>query len=184
MRLSTLDDCVHDALATRTKVADQINRILKDHREDRHILDEASEAAQRAEETRAAIQIQKRDYERTTATRDEMRAGLQARRQAMKQGVRSQKEAERYLDDARLSLQQAREIAFQRSGGIQGQRRRVCEDLIGMYPIEPVSKIPFSALLILITHRSQTSLSHSQSAVSIFQTRPLMRPTKTSPPQP
>ena len=138
MRLSTLDDCIQDALATRMKVAGQINQILEGHRKDRRILDEASEAAQKVFETTEAIETQRRELQRTIAARDEMRASLQARRQAMQQGVRSQKNAEEYLENARLRLQDSRETASKSAVSIQGQRRRVCEDLISIFPIEPV----------------------------------------------
>jgi chromosome segregation ATPase len=141
MRLSTLDECVQDALATREKLASQINSLLAEHSSSFALINAASESQQNLVATKRAVASGRKQLKAALKKRAEFTASLKARREAMMQGARAQEHANDYLGGAREKLQECREMLQKDGERLRGQRRRICEDLMHIYPIEPVRAV-------------------------------------------
>ena len=144
MRLSTLDDCIQDALATRERLAEDIESILEQNQGAMSTVSHVPEAEEQLRTVQDVVAVEQRRAKATRRRRDELRAGIQARREAMQRG----REA-RYVAAQAMAKQQEQhekdEVEVQRiEDEITGQRRRVCEDLFRIYPIEPVEGKPLA----------------------------------------
>lgn len=142
MRLSTLDDCVQDALATRAKIAAQIEAILDHTTEGRGLEAEAAVAQARLLETQTAVESQRVTNLRVHEARIKAAASIKARREAIVRGRGAQKRAQVYLTEAAEKLRDNRIPLQKINEDITGQRRRICEDLSEIYPIEPIMGQP------------------------------------------
>ncbi|KAL1592785.1 hypothetical protein SLS60_011201 [Paraconiothyrium brasiliense] len=138
MRLNTLDDCIQDALATRDRLAEEIENILLENREAIDAVEQVPEAEERARTVEAALVSERRRVEAARRKVEDKKANTQRRRELMQKGRELQSEK-----DKELVEEKAKHIALQESNAqiqdeIAGQRRRLCEDLQRVYPIEPV----------------------------------------------
>jgi hypothetical protein len=86
----------------------------------------------------AAVNAEKRRVNATRRRRDELQANLQQRREKMQAGRDLQRQAEADLPEQQAKCKEMRELIEKTQEEITGQRRRVCEDLLRLYPIEPV----------------------------------------------
>jgi hypothetical protein len=135
MRLSSLDDSIQDALATRESLATQINAILHDK--------PADEAPQAQDEAALAVRYmtaERKHLKQSLKKRSELKASLQARKEAIEQGMKAQVHAQDDVDSALDKLKQCRGLLKTTSDDIHGQRRRICEELLHIFPIEPTSQ--------------------------------------------
>src|SRR5277367_4017320 len=85
MRLSSLDDSIQDALATRESLAAQINAILQER--------PAGEAPQAQDKAALAIRYlaaERKYLKHTLKKRSELKASLEARKEAIEQGKGAQ----------------------------------------------------------------------------------------------
>jgi UV radiation resistance-associated gene protein len=139
MRLSTLDDCIQDALITREKLASQINTILKENQGSLDVVSEASRCKESLATTNRYLAAERRRLGSATKRRAELKASLEARNEAMQKGREAQAKAQNYLDEATEKLKDCGVLVERTTGELRGQRRRICEDLIDIFPIEPVS---------------------------------------------
>ncbi|KAL1835413.1 hypothetical protein VTJ49DRAFT_6775 [Mycothermus thermophilus] len=133
MRLATLDNSIQDALATRERLARQINDLLAS--EARNAVPEAEDSlalANRylAQQRRVVAQARKRN--------DDLRASIAARRDAIAQGRAVQERTARDVENATEKLSQSRSLLDKTRAEMHGQRRRICEDLSRIYNISPV----------------------------------------------
>lgn len=138
MRLATLDECIQDALATREGLTSDINAILEKNHEDVQLMNRAPEAKERVKIVEAAVVSQRKRLESAARRQNELRANIVSRRLAIKKGSEAQIEVESNMEGAKEKLAERREILRQAEEKITGQRRRICEDLLYIYPIEPV----------------------------------------------
>ena len=139
MRLSTLDDCIQDALITREKLAFQINNILKENQDSLDMMGEASQCKESLAATNRFLAAERRQLKSATNRRAELKASLEARKEAMQKGREAQWKAQHYLDEATGKLKECRALVERTMEDLRGQRRRICEDLMDIYPIDPVS---------------------------------------------
>ncbi|KAF2272488.1 UV radiation resistance-associated gene protein [Westerdykella ornata] len=149
MRLSTLDDCIQDALATRDRLAEEIETILNKNREAISTLEQVPEAQDRLKTVEAAVAAEKRRVEAIRRRRDDLRANIDFRKERMEAGTQLECQVGRDLDQERELLQQTNSSIEKTEDDIHGQRRRICEDLLKIFPIEPVMGKP-----LLFTIRS------------------------------
>ena len=131
MRLSNLDESIQDALATREELAGQINFIIKSTPVDKS--PRAQEDAARASRYVTACRKLLKQSERRKA---ELQTSIAARKAAMKAGREIQASAQEDVDSAQEKLQSCRALQQTTTSSIHGQRRRICEELSAIFPIE------------------------------------------------
>ncbi|KAI9837394.1 MAG: hypothetical protein M1837_002982 [Sclerophora amabilis] len=142
MRLSTLDDCIQDALAIRSNIAGQINSLIESHQPSLQAAPHASQARESLSSTKRALASEKKLLKGAIKTRANLRTSLKARREAMEQGRRAQARAQDYLDEAATKLKKCEQLLRQTKEELRGQQRRIVEDLMRIYPVEPVPNRP------------------------------------------
>lgn len=147
MRLSNLDDCIQDALSTREKLTAQINDILESHRAARETINSASQSQESLAMTNRSLAAARKQLKSTESQCSDLRASLQNRRSAMTSGTLAQEKAESHLAMAQDDLSSQRDLLQTAREEVRNQRRRICEDLLSIYPIEPV---PLKPLLFTI----------------------------------
>ncbi|KAL8860706.1 MAG: hypothetical protein Q9178_002736 [Gyalolechia marmorata] len=140
MRLSNLDDCIQDALATREKITSQINSILQKQKEDRELVQSAAQAQNSWTSTKRAVSSAQKQIRAAQSRRSELQASLQARRDAIRSGTISQEKSESHLRSERNDLADQMSLHKETQSGVRGQIRRICEDLLQIYPVEPIAK--------------------------------------------
>lgn len=138
MRLNTLDDCIQDALATRDRLAEEIEVILHENRAAIDSVEQVPEAEERTKTVEAAVITERRRVEAARRRVEEKKANTQRRRELMQQGRTSQSEKEEELAKERVEHAELKDSDAYVQDDIAGQRGRLCEDLQAVYPIEPV----------------------------------------------
>ena len=142
MRLSNLDECIQDALATREKLETRINGLIAEHRAEiqppRQVVwdEEAVQQRQRAANT------EKRQLRTDQKRREDLKTSLESRRKAMKGAREDQAETLRVMSDADNATRTRRSKEDKTQERSTGQIRRICEDLLLVYPIEAIPKKP------------------------------------------
>lgn len=138
MRLSTLDTCIQDALHTRGRLVSQISGLLDCNRNSLLKTEHVPGALDSASRVLAAANGQRRRLENAVRRRDELRENILERRSNIREGqdMQAHTAANIEADQALLSEWKAR--GQQTLDDMVGQRRRCCEDLQSIYPIEPV----------------------------------------------
>lgn len=138
MRLSTLDDCIQDALATQGRLAEEIESILKENKEAISAVNQVPEAKERLRTVENAVAAEKRRVEAVRRKRDELKSNIQFRKDAIQKGQELQAQVEEGMESRKEEIKKTKEAIKTTSTEIRGQRRRICEDLQKIYPIEPI----------------------------------------------
>ncbi|KAF1918271.1 UV radiation resistance protein and autophagy-related subunit 14-domain-containing protein [Ampelomyces quisqualis] len=138
MRLSTLDDCIQDALVTRDRIADEIEKILETNNDAISAIEQIPETEEMLRTVQAAVNVEKRRVTAARRRRDELKANLEYRKQKMDAGHHQQTQFDADLPEQQAKCKEMRLVLEKTQEDIVGQRRRVCEDLLRLYPIEPV----------------------------------------------
>jgi hypothetical protein len=131
MRLSNLDESIQDALATREELASQINSILKSSP-----VDESPQAREDAARASRYVTASRKLLKQSLRRRSELQTSLAARTAAMKTGQEIQARAQEDVDAAQEKLRTCRGLQHAATSSIHGQRRRICEELSAIFPIE------------------------------------------------
>ena len=142
LHLSNLDDCIQDALSTREKLTAQINDILERHRTARETIDAALQSQESLANTKRSLAAARKQLKTTQSRCSNLRVSLQTRRSAMKSGTLSQQKAHSHLAAAQGNLTSHRGLLQKSRTEVCDQIRRICEDLLIIYPIEPVPHKP------------------------------------------
>ena len=138
MRLSTLDDCIQDALATRDRIADEIESILETNRDAISMVEQVPETEESLKTVQDAVTAEKRRVVTARRRRDELQANIKTRRAKMQAGREQQSEVDANLPEHKTKRKEVQAFAEKLEEDITGQRRRICEDLLQVFPIEPV----------------------------------------------
>ncbi|ORX92436.1 UV radiation resistance protein and autophagy-related subunit 14-domain-containing protein [Clohesyomyces aquaticus] len=138
MRLSTLDDCIQDALATRDKLAEEIEEILEKNKEAILTVEQVPEAEERLKTVKSAVSAEKRRVDSARRKRDELKASIQHREEKMQEGRELQARVENEILVQKEQHTQTKDQIQKTEEDIAGQRRRICEDLLKIFPIEPI----------------------------------------------
>jgi hypothetical protein len=144
MRLANLDECIQDALATREKLESQISAILEKNHQAMTLTSDVSRAQDKLALTKHAVAAGKRQLRATCKRKEELIASIKARREAMERGRYSQEKARSHLPDAQQKLASCSKVLKQNTEETKGQIRRIAEDLLAIYPIEPISDKPLA----------------------------------------
>lgn len=135
MKLSNLDDSIQDALATREQIAAQINKILESHPPD-----EAPQAQETVKLAVKYVKIEKLRLEATIKKRDEMKASIDAKRAGIAKAQAAQNRARTLMDGAIDETPKLEQEHKKVKDDLRGQRRRICEELMQIFPIETTGK--------------------------------------------
>lgn len=147
MRLSTLDTCIQDAIATREHLIIDINKLItsdNDRFTAAALLESKRDSLARI---KRAIATERKNVRSTKTALFNRRESLASRRFAMANGRDTQRIETSHVTSADSKLSNCRNMLEKVADETVGQRRRVCEDLLAIYPIEPV---PNSALQFTI----------------------------------
>ncbi len=134
MRLSNLDESIQDALATREELAAQINAIL--HAQP---VDESPQALEEVVLATKYIASERKFLKASIYRRAELKVSIAARRNAIKSGKELQAKAMEDINNAQDKLTNCRRLLGTAITDIHGQRRRICEELLAIFPIEPTA---------------------------------------------
>ncbi|RKF72478.1 UV radiation resistance associated protein [Golovinomyces cichoracearum] len=137
LRLSNLDQSIQDALNMREELATQVNGFLLDG----HVA-EVSQAQERVFLANRYLTSQRRILKLSIRRRNELRASIEARKNKMKVGKELQGKTIADIENAQYKLNNCRKMLTTTVGEICGQRRRICEELQLIYPIDPVAYKP------------------------------------------
>ncbi|KAI1128664.1 UV radiation resistance-associated protein [Nemania abortiva] len=132
MKLSNLNNSIQDALATREALAAQINSLLESTPHD--TVPQAQESAHLAS---TYLSTQRRSVRAAQTRRDDLKASIQARREAIEEGRSAQLRAADHVEHAQSKLPASQALISATRESIHGQRRRICEDLAHIFPITP-----------------------------------------------
>jgi hypothetical protein len=144
MRLATLDDCIQDALTTRDRIADEIESILEANRSAISTVEQVPETEEGRRMAQGAVAVEKRRVDTLRRRRDELAANIEMRRQKMRVGRDQESQLNAALPGQKDAHKEVRGLVDKTEEDITGQRRRICEDLLTIYPIEPVPGKPLS----------------------------------------
>lgn len=144
MRLANLDDCIQDALATREKLEAQINTILEKNQHAMSSLSKTSQAQDKLSFTKRAVAAERKQLRSSTKRKEELIASIKARREAMVTGRENQDRTRSHLPDAQVKLSSSASLLEKNTEESKGQIRRICEDLLSIYPIDPIHGKPLA----------------------------------------
>lgn len=138
LRLSKLDDSIQDALATRNKIAADLEAILEKNKSAMVDRDRVAEAKDRLKTIEYAKKTVSKQLEKARTQAAEKRAALANRRKLMSEDVIYRKDKADDMQEGRTNTPKVRVSLEQDKKDVQNQRRRVCEDLQKVYPIQPI----------------------------------------------
>ncbi|KAH6625517.1 UV radiation resistance protein and autophagy-related subunit 14-domain-containing protein [Boeremia exigua] len=138
MRLSTLDDCIQDALITRDRIADEIEGILEANRAAMSTLTRVPEAEESLHTVQAAATAEHRRVLALRRRRTDLAASLQARRDKITAGRALTALIASELPTRRALTAETTSAIHTTRAAILAQRRRLCADLAAIYPLTPL----------------------------------------------
>jgi hypothetical protein len=134
MRLSNLDESIQDALATREELAAQINEILHSNS-----VDESPQAEEEVALASRYVSSERKLLKASIRRRAELKASIAARTEAIRSGKELQLKYVEDINNAKDKLSNCKTLLQTATSDIHGQRRRICEELLTIYPIEPTT---------------------------------------------
>ena len=164
MRLINLDNCVQDALSTREKVISQINKLLEENKQALETIQSASQAEEALNSTNRSVSSARKLVRSAQSRRSDLQASLKTRRSAITSGALMQEKAQSHLDSAQANFPSRNSLLQSTRTAVSGQIRRICEDLMCIYPIEPFpqKQLLFTIRGLLLPNATSPSLSSSE----------------------
>lgn len=138
MRLSNLDDCIQDALQTRATLESEINQILTKNKESIQTVTSVAFQQERYNQVEDSIILERKRLTGARRKRDDLQMRLEQRKEYMQKGRESMVRGGEEIVSELEELEHTKEKLQQTSDTMQGQRRRICEDLLRIFPIEPI----------------------------------------------
>ncbi|KAI7033413.1 hypothetical protein KC327_g6242 [Hortaea werneckii] len=138
LRLSKLDESIQDALATRNKIAADLEALLETNKSAFIERDQVAEAEDRLKTIEYAKKTVEKQIEKARKQKAERRELLTRRREFMQQDLQKRKAQSEEMANGRAELPHFRSEHGIRQTAIANQRRRICEDLHTIYPIKPI----------------------------------------------
>ncbi|WPH01975.1 Hypothetical protein R9X50_00482900 [Acrodontium crateriforme] len=140
LRLAKLDDSIQDALATRDKIATELDRLLNINNEVLSDRDKVAEAEDRLKTIEYARKTVQKQLEKAHRQQNEKRSSIKSRRELMRKDVSSRDATQDEMHGSTPEVPIFRDDHSMKTKAIQNQRRRICEDLQSCFFIEPVPK--------------------------------------------
>ncbi|OJI95928.1 hypothetical protein ASPVEDRAFT_122485 [Aspergillus versicolor CBS 583.65] len=144
MRLANLDECIQDALITRERLESQISTILEKNQHAVEKTSEASRARDKLALTKNAVSGERKQFRLASKRKEELIASIKARKEAMERGTSARETVRGHLPDARVKLGSSTKLLDQNTEETKGQIRRISEDILDIYPIEPIHDKPLA----------------------------------------
>jgi hypothetical protein len=144
MRLANLDDCIQDALITRDKLESQINAILEKNQGDIDVMNRKAQAQEKLAATKRAVAAERKQLRQSIRCKEELKRSLEARRESMRNGRQMQDKSRDHLSGALSTMTLNTDVVESNTKESAGQIRRICEDLLSIYPIEPIFGKPLA----------------------------------------
>ncbi|CAG8296279.1 unnamed protein product [Penicillium nalgiovense] len=144
MKLANLDECVQDALATREKLEAQISSILQQNERSLNVASEAAVAKEKLALTKQYVALERKRVRTAVRRKEELIASIKARKEAMEQGRIAQEKTRSHLPEAQERLVSSEQLLDRNEEDTKGQIRRIAEDLLTIYPIEPIPNKPLA----------------------------------------
>lgn len=138
LRLQKLSDSIQDALNTRNQIATDLENLLQANKQALVDRDSVAEASDRLKTIDYAKTTVSKQLEKARAQQAEKRASLTARRKLMASDLETRGIAKQEMESTKPMFPSLREDHSKNETSIQGQRRRICEDLQLCYPIDPL----------------------------------------------
>lgn len=137
LRLSKLTDSIGDALATRQKLVFDLSRLLEAHKQALDERDRVDEAADRLQTIKYAKITVSKQLDKARRQIDEKRAALSRRRELMSKDGSTRVSVRSEMLSRRDELPHLRDDREIRKKAIAAQRRRIAEDILKIFPINP-----------------------------------------------
>ena len=170
MRLSNLDNCIQDALCVQKKISSQINSLIQEQHSARSLLTGAEAAVSSLDSSNRAVGSARKALQAAQTRRSDLLGSLAARRAAISSGRLAQQKAESHLSSAQATFSSRISSPGCIKQETRGQSRRIAEDLLQIYPIEPIPDRPlyFTIRDLPLPPASAltTSASHSPEALA------------------
>ena len=142
IKLKNLAECVDDAVRTRSIIMQQIDTIIKEHKWPSDPLAVVEVAGRYTEAVETALGQTRRSFSKLKSENGSRKSSLEARRTGIDERTEQQSAAEASLkaDEAVLRgrTEQHRKIKAEHGG----QTRRVAQQILNIFPIEPIEGKP------------------------------------------
>jgi UV radiation resistance-associated gene protein len=138
LRLAKLDDSIQDALATRNKLASDLESLLFSHKTSLDERDKLAEATDRLKTIEFASQLVKKQVTKAETQIAEKRSSLEQRRQLMSSDKSHRNSQYKEMQNQRPDLPAFRTDHNTLDKAIHAQRRRITTDLSTVYPLSPL----------------------------------------------
>lgn len=139
LRLGKLDDSIQDALATRDRLAADLETLLRQHKSALEDRDRVAEADDRIKTISYARTLVGKQIAKARAQISEKRTSLSQRRELMQSDLKHRSGAFTSIRDSRTTaLPASRDELSALQTSIHAQRRRVASTLSDIYPITPL----------------------------------------------
>ncbi|RAL14574.1 putative UV radiation resistance protein (UVRAG) [Aspergillus homomorphus CBS 101889] len=176
MKLANLDECIQDALTTRDRIESQINSILEREQSGVAAAGNVSQARDKLAHTKHSIATERKHLRNAAKRKEDLIASIRARREAMERGRETQAKARSHLPDAKLNLSSSARLLEQTMEDSKGQIRRIAEDLLAVYPIEPIPNktLAFTIAGLHLPNSDFTDVDRDQVAAALGYTAHLV----------
>ena len=138
MQLANVDECIQDALVTRAKLEEQINDLLCQNSTRLELLDQRRRSEDAFNDTTRATSSEQRHIKVLGRKLEDLKSMIKARKQAVEEGRHAQMKNEAAQNDYHTASHEARNRSTQMVNDSTGQIRRIGEDILTIYPLEPI----------------------------------------------
>lgn len=138
IRLSNLDASIQDALTTRQRLEQDINNLLEFHENNLTMTQSVGMAEQAAIAMDQAVQSERRRLDAMTKKRNAIKDAIKSRQVFILQGREDMSHERLTMKRQQDHVGAMNEASNQTSSDIVAQRRRICDGLQKVFPIEPV----------------------------------------------
>lgn len=138
MKLKDLTECIEDAASTQALVCQQIESIIQENKSRNGAIEAAVVNTAIVQATNAATAKEKKEVQKFRDEKMRRLADLQNRRSNIGTQRKAQITAEQQSSGEIPKLQQKRVAQDETRASIKGQIRRVAQELLDVFPIEPV----------------------------------------------
>ncbi|KAF2718878.1 hypothetical protein K431DRAFT_273754 [Polychaeton citri CBS 116435] len=140
LRLAKLDESIQDAVTTRNQIAADLEKLVQQNDEAFTKRDRVQDAQDRLKTIEFAKKTVEKQMQKAQRQRTEKQNSISRRRVLMQQDLATRAQAAEQFVNARDVAVHFSSESHNRRKAIEGQRRRICEDLQNCYPIVPVPK--------------------------------------------
>ena len=168
MKLKDLAECIEDAQNTREQIAKQIESIIAKTRKATDELAAATQKQAYLKSVQDSLVKTRRAVQKLHEERSTRQTNLRDRRTAVNNQESVQREGEAKLRAAMAQLDERRNKQSYIRSDASGQVRRVAQDILDVFPIEPIDKHPlcFTIRSLFLPNARSFEADHASSNTS------------------